>query len=98
MVELLSQDMQRVAAKAPATFAPQVKDTQKRLGLLFDHLNNGELVRPETVEMLNKVAEAIAARDYESASRGQMEILRERAEECGQWMVSSSSFPWVASW
>jgi hypothetical protein len=40
--------------------------------------------------MLNKVAEAIAARDYERASRGQMEILRERAEECGQWMVSSS--------
>jgi protein transport protein SEC31 len=49
MVELLSLDMQRVASKAPPTFAPQVKYTQKRLGLLFDHLNNGELVRPETV-------------------------------------------------
>ncbi|KAK4101470.1 WD40 repeat-like protein [Parathielavia hyrcaniae] len=86
MVELLSQDMQRVAAKAPATFAPQVKDTQKRLGLLFDHLNNGELVRPDTVETLGRIAEAIAARDYEGASRMQMQILREKSEECGQWM------------
>lgn len=88
LVELLSQDMQRVAGKAPATFAPQVKDTQKRLGLLFDHLNNGELVRPETVEMLAQVAEAIAARDYATASRVQVEIVKEREGECGQWMVS----------
>jgi protein transport protein SEC31 len=88
MVELLSQDMQRVASKAPPTFAPQVKDTQKRLGLLFDHLNNGELVRPETVELLGQVAEAIAGKDYETAARVQMDIFRERVEECGQWMVS----------
>jgi protein transport protein SEC31 len=91
MVELLSQDMQRVASKAPATFAPQVKDTQKRLGLLFDHLNNGELVRPDTVEQLTVAAEAIAARDYEVAAKVQMEIFREKVEECGQWMVSTLS-------
>jgi len=88
MVELLSQDMQRVASKAPATFAPQVKDTQKRLGLLFDHLNNGELVRPDTVEQLTAAAEAIAARNYELASKVQTEIFRDKVEECGQWMVS----------
>ena len=88
MVDLLSQDMQRVASKAPATFAPQVRDTQKRLGLLFDHLNNGELVRPETVELLTTVAESIAGKDYEAAARVQVEIHKERVEECGQWMVS----------
>ncbi|KAH6640761.1 hypothetical protein F5144DRAFT_561540 [Chaetomium tenue] len=87
MVELLSQDMQRVASKAPATFAPQVKDTQKRLGLLFDHLNNGELVRPDTVEQLTAIAEAIAGKNYDAASKGQMEIFRDKVEECGQWMV-----------
>ncbi|KAK4251692.1 hypothetical protein C7999DRAFT_27769 [Corynascus novoguineensis] len=87
MVELLSQDMQRVASKAPATFAPQVKDTQKRLNLLFDHLNNGELVRPDTIEQLSTVAEAIAGKNYELASKLQTEILRDKTEECGQWMV-----------
>jgi protein transport protein SEC31 len=42
LVDIFTRDMQRVAARAPPNFAPQVKDTQKRLGLLFDHLNNGE--------------------------------------------------------
>ncbi|KAL2185112.1 hypothetical protein L209DRAFT_756082 [Thermothelomyces heterothallicus CBS 203.75] len=87
MVELLSQDMQRVASKAPAAFAPQVKDTQKRLNLLFDHLNNEELVRPDTIEQLTTIAEAITGKNYELASKLQTEILRDKMEECGQWMV-----------
>ncbi|KAK4130847.1 hypothetical protein BT67DRAFT_445171 [Trichocladium antarcticum] len=87
LVETLSQDMARVAAKAPASFAPQVKDTQKRLGLLFDHLNNGELVREDTVQRLAQLAQALGARDYEGAARMQVEIQRERTEECVQWMA-----------
>ncbi|KAH6891117.1 hypothetical protein B0T10DRAFT_484478 [Thelonectria olida] len=87
LVDVLSQDMQRVAAKAPATFAPQVKDTQKRLNLLFDHLNNEELVQPSTIEQLSQLASAIQARDYDVAHRLQVEIQRDKTEECGNWMV-----------
>ncbi|KXX77682.1 Protein transport protein SEC31 [Madurella mycetomatis] len=87
LVETLSQDMQRVAAKAPASFAPQVKDTQKRLGLLFDHLNNGELVKADTVEQLSQLAAAVASKNYEAATKLQVEIQRDKTEECGQWMV-----------
>ncbi|KAL2116614.1 hypothetical protein VTJ04DRAFT_8782 [Mycothermus thermophilus] len=87
LVELLEQDMKRVAAKAPATFAPQVRDTQKRLGILFDHINNGELVKPDTIEQLTRAAEAMAAKNYEEAHRIQTEILREKMDECGQWMT-----------
>ena len=84
--------MQRVASKAPASFAPQVKDTQKRLGLLFDHLNNEELVKPDTINQLVQLAGAIAHREYDVASKIQVEIQRDKTEECGQWMVSSSVF------
>lgn len=87
LVDILSHDMQRVAAKAPASFAPQVKDTQKRLGLLFDHLNNEELVKPETIDQLAQLAGAIQAREYEVASKIQVEIQTNKTEECGQWMV-----------
>jgi protein transport protein SEC31 len=79
--------MQRVASKAPATFAPQVKDTHKRLNLLFDHLNNEELIQPATIDELSKIAEAIEAKDYATAQRLQLEIQRDRTEECGNWMV-----------
>lgn len=87
MVSILSNDMQRVAAKAPANFAPQVKDTQKRLNILFDHLNNGDLVKPDTVDELNELAKALQARNYDLASRMQVDIQREKMDECGNWMV-----------
>ncbi|KAM5351981.1 hypothetical protein ACJ41O_004704 [Fusarium nematophilum] len=87
LVDILSQDMQRVAAKAPSTFAPQVKDTQKRLNLLFDHLNNEELVQPATIEQLTELAQAIEAKNYDVAHKLQVEVQRDKTEECGNWMV-----------
>ncbi|KAG5935838.1 protein transport protein S31 [Claviceps sorghi] len=87
LVEILSQDMQRVASKAPAAFAPQVKDTQKRLGLLFDHLNNQELLQPATIDQLNQLADAIQNKDYATAQKLQVDIQRDKTEECGNWMV-----------
>ncbi|KAI2620216.1 hypothetical protein GGS26DRAFT_571567 [Hypomontagnella submonticulosa] len=87
LVDILSRDMQRVAGKAPASFAPQVKDTQKRLGLLFDHLNNEELLKPDTIEQLTKLAQALESKNYPEAQRLQVEIQRDKTDECGNWMV-----------
>jgi protein transport protein SEC31 len=88
MVEIFSNDMQRVASKAPASFAPQVKDTQKRLSILFDHLNNEELIRPDTIQRLSELAEALLSKNYDAAARMQVDIQREKTEECGTWMAS----------
>lgn len=79
--------MQRVAVKAPSNFAPQVKDTQKRLNILFDHLNNEELVQPGTIEQLTELAQAIEAKNYDVAHKLQVEVQRDKTEECGNWMV-----------
>lgn len=79
--------MLRVASKAPQNFAPQVKDTQKRLGLLFDHINNEELVKPDTITQLSQLAQALEARDYAEAHRIQTDIHASKPEECGNWMV-----------
>lgn len=88
LVDIFSGDMQRVASKAPASFAPQVKDTQKRLNLLFDHLNNEELVKPDTIQRLGELAEALASKNYDFAAKLQVDIQREKTDECGNWMVS----------
>jgi protein transport protein SEC31 len=87
MVSIFSNDMQRVAGKAPPSFAAQVKDTQKRLNILFDHLNNEDLLKPDTIERLSALAQALQAKDYDSAARMQVDIQREKLEECGNWMV-----------
>lgn len=88
MVEIFSNDMQRVASKAPSSFAAQVKDSQKRLNILFDHLNNEELIKPDTIQKLNELAEALQSKDYDRATKLQVEIQTEKTNECGNWMVS----------
>jgi len=87
MVEIFNNDMQRVASKAPSSFAAQVKDTQKRLNILFDHLNNAELVKPDTIQRLSELSEALQSKNYDVASRLQVDIQSQKTEECGNWMV-----------
>lgn len=88
MVDIFSSDMQRVAGKAPPSFAAQVKDTQKRLNILFDNLNNEELVKPDTIQQLSELADALQNKNYDAAERMRMSIQTEKTDECGTWMVS----------
>ena len=79
--------MQRVKSKAPSSFKPQVNDTEKRLNILFDHLNNEELLKPDTVGNMVELAQALRTRDYEQAQAIHIEIMTNRTDECGNWMV-----------
>ena len=85
--------MQRVKAKAPASFKPQVTDTEKRLNILFDHLNNEDLLKPSTVQDMVELAQALRAREYEQAQAIHIDIMTNRLDECGNWMVTSPSLP-----
>jgi protein transport protein SEC31 len=85
--EILSADMQRVKARAPSSFKKQVDDAERRLNLLFDHLNNEDLLRPNTVNDMATLARAIESRDYETAQAIHVDIMTHRIDECGNWMV-----------
>ena len=80
--------MQRVKSRAPASFKAQVIDTEKRLNILFDHLNNEDLLRPDTVQDMTELAQALQAREYEQAQAIHLDILTNKMDECGHWMVS----------
>ncbi|KAK2066432.1 hypothetical protein P8C59_000256 [Phyllachora maydis] len=43
--------------------------------------------QPDTIGQLSRLAEALAAKNYDVASRLQVEIQRDKTEECGNWMV-----------
>jgi protein transport protein SEC31 len=79
--------MSRVEARAPVSFKAQVIDTKKRLDILFDHLNNEELLRPETVAQIVELSTALQNRDFNRASEIQMDVHTNKVEECGNWMV-----------
>ncbi|BCR88248.1 putative protein transport protein (SEC31) [Aspergillus chevalieri] len=85
--EILSADMQRVKGRAPSTFKAQVDDAERRLNILFDHLNNEDLLKPNTISDMTQLAQAIQARDYETARTIHVDIMANRTEECGNWMV-----------
>lgn len=85
--EILSADMQRVKSRAPSSFKAQVEDAERRLNILFDHLNNEDLLKPNTVADMAELARAIQARDYETAKTIHIDIMTNRTEECGNWMV-----------
>lgn len=85
--DLLSSDMQRVKARAPANFQKQVIDTEKRLNILFDHLNNQDLLKEDTTGRMVELSQALQARDYEHAQAIHLDLLTNKTDQCGQWMV-----------
>ncbi|MCJ1288646.1 protein transport protein S31 [Xylographa carneopallida] len=85
--DILNSDMQRVKGKAPASFKAQVTDTEKRLNILFDLLNNEDLLKPNTVQDMVELAQALRARDFDQAQAIHIDLLTNRLDECGNWMV-----------
>ena len=80
--------MQRVKSRAPANYMPQVLDAEKRLNILFDHLNNKDLLRQDTISSTTELAQALQARNYEQAVALQDAISKNHLDELGYWMVS----------
>ncbi|KAK7205469.1 hypothetical protein BZA70DRAFT_278204 [Myxozyma melibiosi] len=87
IVDALSAEMARVKQRTPQSVARQVQDTEKRLNVLFDHLNNGDLLSPEAVREMIVLASALHEHDFETAYSVQINLSTTRMEECGQWMV-----------
>lgn len=84
--EVLNGELQRVKPNIPESFSKKVKDTERRLNILFDHLNNEEL-QEDTVSSMVTLSQSLAARDFDGAQQLHLELLTTKPEECGQWMV-----------
>lgn len=81
--------MQRVKAKAPAQYKQHVADTEKRLNILFDHLNNEDLLKPDTIAQMNELASNMQARRYDEAVAIFSSLMTNKTDEGSNWMVSS---------
>lgn len=80
--------MARVKSRAPASFTAQVNDTEKRLNILFDHLNNETLLKADTVAEMLEISNAVQAREFERAGALLTQVMKVKLEsEGGNWMV-----------
>jgi protein transport protein SEC31 len=87
--QILSTEMARIKSKAPAQFRPQVLDTEKRLNILFDHLNNEDLLKPDTIAEMNELSQSIQGRQFDQAQALFTDIMTSRSDEGSNWMVSA---------
>ena len=94
---MLNSDMQRVKSRAPASFKNHVNDTEKRLNILFDHLNNEDLLKSDTITSMSELAQAIQARNYDHAQAIHVDLMTNKTDECGNWMVSPPAHLWPCS-
>ena len=62
-----------------------MNDTRKRLDILYDHLNNEDLIKPDTVGQLVELARAVEVRDWHRASEIQVDVQVNKMEQC-QWV------------
>ncbi|KKY22493.1 putative protein transporter sec31 [Diplodia seriata] len=85
--EILSSDMARVKSRAPQNFMPQVLDTEKRLNILFDHLNNEDLLKPDTVQEMVELSQHLNNRSYDDAQTLFTGLMKNKNDEGSNWMV-----------
>lgn len=65
---------------------------EKRLNILFDHLNNEDLLGESTVQEVIEISRAVQSKEWDRALALFNELQTAKlATEGGNWMVSSSA-------
>ncbi|KAG0170061.1 protein transport protein S31 [Apophysomyces sp. BC1034] len=84
--QILMNEFQQTKQRAPAGQKKMYDDTERRLGSLFDQLNNNE-VSEGVITSMQSLVQALQNRDYDSAQRIQVDLVTTRYDECGSWLV-----------
>lgn len=60
----------------------------KRINILFDHLNNDDLLKPDTVQQMVQIAQYVQGKEWDSAQSLFAEMQSAKLESEGKnWMV-----------
>lgn len=93
IVDLLTPEIARLKSVAPQQYKPQADDMEKRLNILFDHLNNEDLLSEGTVQEMVQISNAVKDREWDRALSLFTEMQTAKLETEGtHWMVSSLHF------
>lgn len=92
IVDILTPEIARIKSSAPQQYMAQVTDMEKRLNILFDHLNNEDLLGESTVQEVIEISRAVQSKEWDRALALFNELQTAKlATEGGNWMVSSSA-------
>lgn len=83
----LSSEFETAKPDIPERFNKQVVDTEKRLNILFDHLNNEDLLTQPTIDLLNSLVDSLKSKDFSTALNIHLDLLTNHSHEGGNWLV-----------
>ena len=82
----LTAELQRVQASAPEKYRRPLEDSDRRLNVLFDQINNGVLGEP-ILAKLRHITQLLAQKDFANAYRTNMELTASSMDECREWIT-----------
>jgi protein transport protein SEC31 len=89
IVDLLTPEIARIKTVAPQAFKPQVDDMEKRIHILFDHLNNEDLLQPDTVQQMVEISQHVQRKEWDQAQSLFVTMQNAKLDTEGtHWMVS----------
>ena len=86
----LSAEISRLRAGAPEKYRRPLEDTDRRLNLMFDQLNNGQLT-DGTLEQLKILSSSIKRQDWQRAYAVQLELTTDKMHECRDWITGTKA-------
>ncbi|SMN19895.1 similar to Saccharomyces cerevisiae YDL195W SEC31 Component of the Sec13p-Sec31p complex of the COPII vesicle coat, required for vesicle formation in ER to Golgi transport [Maudiozyma saulgeensis] len=87
IVDFLQDELKRVTPLIPQNYTKQLKDCDKRLNILFGHLQKGDLLTAPTIEKLKELIEFLKTKNYEAAKQIHVDIATNHAQEGGNWLT-----------
>lgn len=80
-----TKHLEEIKPAAPPKYAKHVSDMEKRLNILFDHLNKQDVLSEGTLASLVNVASLLESKNYSAAASANNEIATLHAAEAGAW-------------
>lgn len=83
--ETLNTVLEEVKPRISERYARHGVDMERRLNMLFDHLNNDDLLSEETIRYLLDISSALKSKEYTRAAALNIEIATNHSEETLDW-------------
>lgn len=83
--EILSSVHEEIKPKIPEKYVKHGIDMEKRLNILYDHLNNSDLLSSEGINSLKEICDVLQAKNYQEASRLILSFAATYPDEIGHW-------------
>ncbi|CAR28516.1 hypothetical protein ZYGR_0S01490 [Zygosaccharomyces rouxii] len=87
IVEYFKEELARVTPLTPKEYSKQIKDCDKRLNILFNHLAKQDLLTQPTIDKLHTIVGQLKSKDYSSAMQVFVDISTNNATEAGNWLT-----------